>query len=217
MSWQKISSTLLSVIVSMFNQSDHGHLQVKQSKHKFQEHRTLAVFRAPKDFLDYISKKQRQTNNKTTTKAKTMSEELDPLGLNIDLENTDTSNPSLSVGEHPMMIVKSEIKPWAKDPSKRSLVISMKTVDATLDTNGNDLAPGIYMFYRLALQQQEGAFDFRKDLARLTEAAFGERRNLTNEVRQELTGKVVLAVVKPSKDTTYGETEVKGVKQYAQG
>lgn len=142
--------------------------------------------------------------------------DIDPLNLNFELSDVDTSNPSLGVGEHPMIIAKTEIKAWKTDPSKHSLVVSLKLADEALDTNGNPIPPGLFMFYRLSLQQQEGAFDFRKDLARFTEAVFGERRNLDAATLQEALGKTVLAVVKPAKDTTYGETEVKGVKFYAQ-
>lgn len=145
-----------------------------------------------------------------------MSTELDPLNLNVELADVDTSNPSLGVGDHPMMIAKAEVKPWKNDPSKASLVASLKTVEQAIGTNGETLAPGVYMFYRLALQQQEGSFDFRKDLARFVEAAFGERRNLDSSTLAELPGKVILATIKPAKDTTYGETEVKSVKFYAQ-
>ena len=171
--------------------------------------KTLAVFASPKDL---IARLQRESKNKQTNTRNNMSEELDPLNLNINLSDVDSSNPSLGVGEHPMIIVKTEIKPWKTDPSKHSCVVSLKTIDEANDTNGNTIPPGMFMFYRMSLQQQEGAFDFRKDLVRFTEAVFGEKRNFDAAMLQEALGKTVTAVVKPSKDTTYGETEIKGLK-----
>lgn len=176
--------------------------------------KTLAVFSSPKALLAHLQRENK--TNKQTKHKSNMSEELDPLNLNIDLTDVDSSNPSLGVGEHPMMIVKVEIKPWKSDPSKHSAVVSLKTVDEALDTNGNPIPPGMFMFYRLSLQQQEGAFDFRKDLVRFTEAAFGEKRSFNQATLSEAVGKTVIAVVKPAKDTTYGETEVKSVKFHAE-
>ena len=172
--------------------------------------RTLAVFSSPKALIAHLQRENKQTRQ--TKRKSNMSDTLDPLNLNIDLSEVDSSNPSLGIGEHPMMIVKVEIKPWKSDPSKHSAVVSLKTIDEALDTNGNPIPPGMFMFYRLSLQQQEGAFDFRKDLVRFTEAVFGEKRSFNQETLNESIGKTVTAVVKPAKDTTYGETEIKSLK-----
>lgn len=174
--------------------------------------KTLAVFTSSKDLLAQLAKPKQQNKQANTH----MEDTTDPLNLNIELADVDTSNPSLGVGEHPMIISKIEVKPWKSDPSKSSLVVSLKLAEESIDTNGNPVPAGLFMFYRLSLQQQEGAFDFRKDLARFTEAVFGERRSLDSATIREALGKTVLAVVKPAKDTTYGETEVKSVKHYAQ-
>lgn len=174
--------------------------------------KTLAVFESTKTLLAQLAKPKQQNTNK----ANKMEDNTDPLNLNIELADVDTSNPSLGVGEHPMTIAKIEVKPWKSDPSKSSLVVSLKLAEESIDTNGNPVPPGLFMFYRLSLQQQEGAFDFRKDLARFTEAVFAERRSLDSGTLREALGKTVLAVVKPASNTTYGETEIKSVKHYAQ-
>lgn len=146
-----------------------------------------------------------------------MSEHLDPLNLDIDINDVDTSLPSLAPGEVPMRIVKVEVKPSTKNPSDNYFVVQLQTTDIATSTKGTPINPGFNAFYRMALQQNqsENAPDFKIALAKFSDAVFGERR----QPREfpESVGKTVLAVIKPTKDTTYGESEIKYLKTFIEG
>jgi len=140
------------------------------------------------------------------------------LDLNIDLTNVDTSYPAAAIGEHHMRVTKVDRSEWAKSPGNYSLVVSFTNVEPLMATSGREIAPnGFIANYRLALQQSdnERAPDFKLDLAKLVESAYGEKRVLNSENMMGLVGKEMLVVFKAARDTTYGETEIKGVKKLA--
>jgi hypothetical protein len=136
------------------------------------------------------------------------------LDLDINLADVDTSNPSLAPGKVPMTIVKADVQAWKNDPSKKSLVLQLKSINEETGTRGETLPPGMTMFYRANLQQNDSAYDFRKDLAKLSLAAFGEQRNFNRDFILDLPTKVVLVTIKPAKNTDFGETEIKALEKY---
>lgn len=176
---------------------------------------TSVSFANPKTLLAYLAKHKDKTNNETNKH--NMSEHLDPLNLDIDINDVDTSSPSLAPGEVPMRIVKVEVKPSTKNPSDNYFVVQLQTTDIATSTKGTPINPGFNAFYRMALQQNqsENAPDFKIALAKFSDAVFGERR----QPREfpESVGKTVLAVIKPTKDTTYGESEIKYLKTFIEG
>jgi len=176
---------------------------------------TSVSFANPKTLLAYLAKHKDKTNNKTSKH--NMSDNLDPLNLDIDINDVDTSSPSLAPGEIPMRIVKVEVKPSAKNPSDNYFVVQLQTIDTATSTKGTAINPGFNAFYRMALQQNQSdnAPDFKIALAKFSDAVFGERR----QPREfpESVGKTVLAVIKPTKDTTYGESEIKYLKTFIEG
>lgn len=136
---------------------------------------------------------------------------MDPLNLNIDITDVSTDFPSAAVGDHHVRITKAEVKAWSKSPG-HSLVITVANVNDLQTTSGEVIPPGKFTaFYRLNLTETEG-FDFRKNLARFSEAVFGTKMPINNEFIAALVGQEFIAIFKPSKDTTYGDTEIKGCK-----
>lgn len=133
------------------------------------------------------------------------------LDLDIPLEGVDTDYPSLSVGKHPVEIVGQAIKPGKKNPTDKYWTLTLKTLADTENTKGAPLPAGFQTFYRLGLQEREG-FDFRRPLAKLVEAAFGQKLNFNKDTRDAIVGKHIVVVVKKSKDPEYGETEIKDVE-----
>jgi len=140
------------------------------------------------------------------------------LDLDIDLTQVDTDYPSASIGDHHMRITRVEQVAWKSDSSKSSLAVQFTNVEPVLSTKGREMAPGFLVStWRLALQQadNERAPDFKIDLAKLVEAAYGEKVRLNQENLDGLVGKEVLVTFKAAKDTAYGDTEIKGVKKLA--
>lgn len=140
------------------------------------------------------------------------------LDLDIDLTQVDTEYPSAAIGDHHMRITKVEQVPWKSDTSKSSLAVQFTNAEPVISTKGRELAPGaLVSTWRLALQQHdsERAPDFKIDLAKLVEAAYGEKVRLNNDNLLGLVGKEVLVTFKAAKDTQYGDTEIKGVKKLA--
>lgn len=175
---------------------------------------TSVSFANPKTLLAYLAKPKDKTNK---TKTQNMSDNIDPLNLDIDINDVDTSSPSIAPGEVPMRIVKVEVKPSTKNPADKYFVVQLQTTDVTVSTKGTPINPGFNAFYRMALQQNqsENAPDFKVALAKFSDAVFGERRQPREF--SESVGKTVLAVIKPSKDTTYGESEIKFLKTFVEG
>jgi hypothetical protein len=141
----------------------------------------------------------------------TQNEEI--LDLEIDLEDVDTSTPALAPGVVEMVIIKGEVTKGTKNPLEKYLALSLKSISEEQGTKGETLPAGQMMFYRLPLQTHEKAFeDFKKGLARLSLAAFGEQLKFNSEFIQGLKGKHVMATIKASKNTDFGECEIKGLK-----
>lgn len=147
--------------------------------------------------------------------------ETEGLDLDLDLNAVDTSYPTLAVGKpYEVTVVKAEVSPWKKDPSSKSLVITVATTSITTSSKGEELAPGFKQTFRINLQQGHNAQgeaigDFKKDIARALDAIFGtdqtSRPRLNAATIAEMTGKTVKAIVKARKDSSdgFGETEIK--------
>lgn len=184
--------------------------------------KTLAVFSSVSNLIRALDARRATTKQAKQTNATHMSDidndndSIDNLGLNISLGDVDTANPFIGAGKWPMEIASVAVKPGSKNKTHKYLTLQLKNIDTVTGSQGQDIPAGqISAWYRLGLQQIEGAFDFRKDLAKLSDAAFGERRDFGSEFIADLQGKVVLARFAESKDKTFGDTEVKGVEAYA--
>lgn len=134
--------------------------------------------------------------------------------LDIDTSEVDTSPPALAAGEVLTRIDSVTVENGKKNPSDRFIVLTLKTIEPANSTKGQELSPGFPIFYRLALQNYPGSVqDYTVNLAKLSEAAFGEKRRVNSEFITALQGCEVLAVIKLSKNPEYGESEVARVKR----
>ena len=151
-----------------------------------------------------------------------MSNQLDPLGLNINLDAVDTSRPVLASGTWPMGVKSIEIQE-NKAKNGRNLVVTFAlantatSVKAAEDGRSGDLNPGYTLTKYYPLQQSEHpkAPDFRVDIARLIDAAFGTSqgsRPTLNEALDQIQGKVVAVRTKVRTSEEYGDqAEIAGI------
>lgn len=153
-----------------------------------------------------------------------------PLNTNIDLSSTDTSFPSLVAGEYPVSVVGFESK-TTKNAGQIMLRVELHLQTPAKDCKGNDLTPGFPVFTNLILPGAPGEEkkdrEFREKLITLffdsvfntsnldNRKASEWKGELSNESLNACVGKVVKVLIKPSKTTTHGETEVKGFKAAA--
>ena len=109
--------------------------------------------------------------------------ELDPLGLGIDLASVDTSMMVLVDGLYPVNITDIEVKA-NKNNTGNNLIVSMETTgvatsfDAHEKGEANNVKPGWKLKTWIPLQQSENpdAPDFRKRLAELQDAVDGTNK-----------------------------------------
>ena len=151
-----------------------------------------------------------------------MSEQLDPLGLNINLNAVETSRPVLSPGTWPMEVKVVEIQE-NKAKTGRNLMVVFALADEATSTKAaeegrtNDLSPGYVLAKYYPLQQSEHpkAPDFRVDIARLIDAAFGTsqgNRPSFSEALSQIEGKVVAVRTKVRSSEEYGDQpEIVGI------
>ena len=110
-------------------------------------------------------------------------QELDPLGLNIDTNEVDTSRPLLTDGIYPVLVSKAEVTP-NKAGTGRNLVVTFSTLEpatsvaAESEGRSNDIAPGWMLTRYYPLQQSDNpkAPDFRVDLVKLQDACLGTKQ-----------------------------------------
>lgn len=153
-----------------------------------------------------------------------------PLNTNIDLSSTDTSFPSLEAGEYPMSVVGFTSKE-TKNAGQTMLRVELHLQAPAKDCKGNDISPGFPVFTNLTLPGAPGEEKQHRDIREKqitlffdsvfktsspeTRRASEWKGELSNEALNLAVGRIVKVVIKPSKDTTYGETEVKGFKAAA--
>lgn len=139
------------------------------------------------------------------------------LDFNIDTDGVETEIPYFAPGDLHVRITKVEVVPFKNDTSKRALKLSLTNVADTLGTRGQSILAGKGLatarFNLQPVTENPDAPDFKVDLARLSVAAFGTKRQINAEFVNELPGKEVIAVVKAKRDTSFGDTEVTRVKE----
>jgi hypothetical protein len=101
-------------------------------------------------------------------------ETYDPLGLNINLKEVDTSRPVLVEGKFLFSVKECSVVPKKDDPSKRNLMVVFALDQEADSVQGDKINPGFQVRRYLPLQQSDNpnAQDFTKDLVRFLDAAF---------------------------------------------
>lgn len=146
-----------------------------------------------------------------------------PMDFSFSTAGVDTSFPSLAVADYPVRIEKWEIKD-AKD-NQKMVRLTLETLEPATDTRGRQHKPGFKLSTNLTLPtgtaDSPGEHDEirLKNIASFQDAVLGlgddgaaSRPAFNSAFLNEAIGKKVKAVVKASKDTTYGDTEIKGFK-----
>lgn len=140
--------------------------------------------------------------------------EFEPIDLDIDLSQVDTSIPVLNKGIYDLKI-SGITREENKDKTGYNLKVKFTTTEPATSTNDKEIAPGFPMFKYYPLQKKQGGsdkFDFRIGLASLIDACLGcmmENRPKFNS--GELINKTVranIAVVENKDDGTF-QNEIK--------
>jgi hypothetical protein len=168
-----------------------------------------------------LSKAIRLENTKQTKQANHMSQ--NPMDFSFSTGNVDTSFPSLAVADYPVKIEKWEMKD-AKDNLKM-IKLTVETLEPSTDTNGKLHPPGFKITTNLSLPQGtpesphehdemrlKSIASFQDAVMGLPDGVYPARPPFSSAFLNEAIGKKVKAIVKPRKDTTYGDTEIKGFK-----
>ncbi len=130
---------------------------------------------------------------------------MDPLNLNIDIENHDASRPIMPQGEYAGVITASAVVPSKNSPGNFNWMITMSTSEVVQSTKGTPINPGYKMTRYLPLQasekQKEAGMEnsFKDQIALTVDAIFGtsqgNRPAFTQELVTQATGKDVKAAV----------------------
>lgn len=145
-------------------------------------------------------------------------ESLDILdNLDIDVANVDTSRPCLPKGLYPFEIKDVQILPSKAKPGNRNLRVDFSLSDPAEALSGVMINPGYVVSKYYPLQQSDNpkAPDFKVDIAKLLEAALGEKQPLSAQAARELIGRKVILSLKVTNSEEYGASnEVSAVKPY---
>jgi hypothetical protein len=143
-----------------------------------------------------------------------MQEQHDALGLNLDLNNVDTSSPVLEANSYIAEIAEVKVVE-NKAKTGNNLVITFKTCSSATSVSGraegkqDDVKPGWTLRQFMPLQQSENpdAPDFRKQLATLQDAVEGtSKESRTPFNPYSYIGKQVMLRVTVKDDEQYGLT-----------
>lgn len=144
---------------------------------------------------------------------------MNPLDLNIDIKNVDTSMPRLLAGQYLCKITEASVAA-NKAGTGHNLMVIFSTLEEGESNQGKVLAPGqqFRKYYPLQQSENENAPDFRRDLTTLFDAAFkvsdpADRPAITVDNIAALNGEEVVVSVNLKEDPEYGlQNEVRGVK-----
>tara|TARA_R110000803_G_scaffold136034_1_gene202981 strand:+ start:7580 stop:8062 length:483 start_codon:yes stop_codon:yes gene_type:complete len=135
----------------------------------------------------------------------------DPLGLNVDLSQVDTSYPVCEAGIHACTVKALEVVPKKDDPSKRNIKASFALTEAAPRAGmpGEFVNAGYVFVNYMPLQQSDNpnAPDFKVGLAKFLDAVLGtteEDRPKTFPQPSELIGLACNVVVKVEEDDVFG-------------
>jgi hypothetical protein len=144
-------------------------------------------------------------------------ENVDPLGLGLDLGGVDTSRPVLPDTQHVLEVEKVEVTD-NKAKTGRNLVVTFKTVNDSPDITGERIISAGYKvtkYYTLQQSDNPKAPDFKADLARLQDAVEGTKQGERPPFNPyNYVGRMVLAKLKVRTDDEYGTQNEIGKLDY---
>lgn len=136
---------------------------------------------------------------------------MNPLDLNVNLSEVKTGRPVLPKAQYRMIISETEIAENSKGTGY-NLRVQFATVNPETDEEGTLINPGFPVFRYYPLQQSDNpkAPDFRVDIKRLLNAAFGCDDDSCPEFNEatvaDLKGQEVLVSLKVRDDEEYGRS-----------
>lgn len=141
----------------------------------------------------------------------------DPLGLNINLQEVDTSRPVIVAGKYAFSVKECSRVPKKDDPNKFNLLIVF-TLDQEAETvQGGTVQPGYQIRRYLPLQQSDNpnAPNFIIELVRFFDAAFDiespEQRSTVFPDPGEFVGRALGLIVSVQEDDAMGKSnDVRG-------
>lgn len=131
-----------------------------------------------------------------------MSDFIEPLDIDVDLSNVDTSMPLLPVALYDLVIddLKKEDN---KDKTGHNLTVTFKTTSPIESVQGKPINPGFTLKKWFPLQpskKENTTWDYRTGLAQLIDAAYGTTMGDRPKITDDLKGKVVRARVNIEKN-----------------
>lgn len=152
----------------------------------------------------------------------TAADEMDPLGLNIDLKGVDTSMPTLVDGMYILNIDSIAVVENKEKTGNNLLVIFKTAAPATSEKAAaagreNDIAAGfpLRQYYPLQENQSKPDFDYTKNLAVLQDAVTGSTKDTRGKfMPSTYIGQQVMAKLKCSDDPDFGrQTNISRLSQ----
>ena len=135
---------------------------------------------------------------------------VDALGLGLDLNTVDTARPVLPEQIHALAIDKVDIQDSKSKAGNRNLVVTFKSVNDSPDVTGARIISAGYpitKYYPLQQSDNPKAPDFQADLARLQDAVEGSKQGERGPFNPyNYVGKIVLAKLKVRKDDEFGDS-----------
>ena len=127
---------------------------------------------------------------------------MDPLSLNIDIENHDASRPILPKGEYPMVVVGSSIAPSKATPGNNNWHVELATTEVHTTTKGTELQPGFKLSTYIPLQASDKQIEsgnknaFKDRIALTVDAIFNTKQGSRPAFTQDLVTQAVGQAVK---------------------
>ncbi len=139
-------------------------------------------------------------------------DDMDPLGLNLDLNDVDTSMPVLMEGLYALIVDKIEVV-QNKDQTGNNLKVTYATMADATSLAGNetgdinDIKAGFKLtqFMPLQANPEKPDYKYEKNLARLQDAVTGSKQgNRGKFMPTTYIGRPLMGKVKVQKDEEYG-------------
>jgi hypothetical protein len=151
-----------------------------------------------------------------------MSDQQNPMDFSFSMKGVETAFPSLATAEYRVAFNGYKVKP-TKNQGEHQFRIECATQEPATDTKGKSHPPGFKVGFNLTTPVGGDNDEIRiKMMAQFLDAVHGvadekgwpdgERPDFSGPVLNEHIGRQFIIVVKPAKDTQYGDTEVKGFK-----
>ena len=140
---------------------------------------------------------------------------MDPLNLNIDIQNHDASRPVLPAGTYQGQIAGAEVVESKNAAGNYNLMVTVKTIEPYESTKGTPINAGYSLKRWFPLQASEKQIEmgmgesFKDQLAIMVDNLFGttaeDRPALNQDVITQMIGKAITFTTTVRSDDQYGD------------